>query len=129
MTVRIRHITSVVRTDYYRGLIWQPNEVKVVDDEHAKQLLVHTDTWVKAGALKKGETVTPLEEKLPQAKKPIDEPFVVLHLDGMKTAQELVTFARNTYGEVLDVKLPIPDLKRKILAIHTSGLEDIGIRI
>lgn len=98
---------------YGSGLEWKPGQVHHVPAAAAAKMLAHTDTYAQDGVAVAGvaESNAPSKDAAPQ-KLPVPLP----NLDGM-TAQELVNFAQQHYGEKLPDDMSKPDMEAKVLSL------------
>ena len=98
---------------YGTGLEWKAGQVHHVPPAAAAKMLAHTDTYAQDGVSVAGvaESNAPAKDAAPQ-KLPVPLP----NLDGM-TAQELVNFAQQHYGEKLSADIGEDSMRSTILTL------------
>lgn len=98
---------------YGTSLEWKPGQVHHVPAAAAAKMLAHTDTYAQDGVAVAGvaESNAPAKDAAPQ-KLPVPLP----NLDGM-TAQELVNFAQQHYGDKLPDDMSKPDMEARVLSL------------
>lgn len=104
-------------TKYGTKLVWSPGQVHYVPAASAAKMLKHTDTYAQDGDAVSGVSEIGNQSAAKNEKTKIPLP----HLEGMDK-NELISFAQQHYGEILEPDMAVEDMRGRILGvIHSRG--------
>lgn len=98
------------------GLVWNPGQTHLMDEEKARRLLRHPDAWV----LGEGAELPP--EKV-ESKKPENDVVLPSPLPRLEplSKDKLVQLARTRFGETMDPTMKSGDMRARIQALENAG--------